>query len=48
MKKVLFDYEVDFEELMDQALNVLSPDHFEMLLDYIKKSLADYEDGEEG
>lgn len=48
MKKVLFDFEVEFEELMDRAFDVLLPDYFEMLLDYVQKCLADYEDRQEG
>ena len=40
---VLYDFEVKFEELLEEALAGLSSDHFVMFLDYIDKSIPDYE-----
>lgn len=37
----VYDYEQEVEELLDKALNNLSPKDYEMLLDDIDKLLAD-------
>ena len=37
----VYDYEEKIEELLDDALNNLSPKDYEMLLDDIDKLLAD-------
>ena len=37
----VYDYEQEIEELLDKALNNLSPKDYEMLLDDIDKLLAD-------
>ena len=39
----LYEFECAFEELMDTALNVLSPEQFEKLKDSISMILVDYE-----
>lgn len=44
MSKTKYDYEHEFEELMDSALNELSPKAFEGLKDDISMILSDYED----
>ncbi len=46
--KTLYDFDSEFEELMDQALNDLSPKQFAKFLDDISMMLADYEDGKDG
>lgn len=46
--KTLYDFDNEFEELMDQALNDLSPKQFAKFLDDISMMLVDYEDGQEG
>ena len=46
--KTLYEYETDFEELMDSALNDLSPSEFNKFLDSISMILADYEDRDDG
>jgi len=43
-KKTLYEFEVEFEELMDAALNELSPAQFEKFKDSVSMILADYED----
>lgn len=45
--KTLYDFDSEFEELMDQAVNVLSPKQFTRFLDDISMMLADYEDRQE-
>jgi predicted Zn-dependent protease with MMP-like domain len=47
-KKTIYDFDNEFEELMDQAVNDLSPKQFAKFLDDISMMLADYEDGQEG
>ena len=49
MGKTLFDFDAEFEQLMDRALNELSPKAFNKFLDDISMMLADYEveDGNE-
>lgn len=47
MRKTRIEYEREFEELMDSALNELSPTAFNGLLDSISMMLSDYEDVEE-
>lgn len=42
--KTLYDFECKFEELMDTALNNLSPSAFERLKDNINMILEDYEE----
>lgn len=37
----VYDYEQEIEELLDKALNNLSPKDYEMLLDDVDKLLAD-------
>jgi hypothetical protein len=44
----LYEYESDFEEFMDSALNDLSPSEFNKFLDSISMILADYEDRDDG
>ena len=46
--KTLYDFDYEFEELMDQAVNDLSPKQFAKFLDDISMILVDYEDGQEG
>ena len=46
-KKTLYEFDNEFEELMDQAVNDLSPKQFTKFLDDISMMLADYEDGQE-
>ena len=43
-KKTLYDFDNEFEELMDQAVNDLSPKQFAKFLDDISMMLEDYED----
>ena len=47
-KKTLYELDNEFEELMDRAVNDLSPKQFTRFLDDISMMLADYEDGQEG
>lgn len=42
MKKTRYDYEDKINELLDEALNKLSPEEFEQLLDSISMMLADH------
>lgn len=42
--KTLYDFDYEFEELMDQAVNDLSPKQFAKFLDDISMMLSDYED----
>ena len=44
MGKTLYDFDTEFEQLMDRALNELSPKAFDNFLDDISMMLADYED----
>lgn len=46
-KKTLYEFDNEFEELMDQAVNDLSPKQFAKFLDDISMMFADYEDGQE-
>jgi len=50
MGKTLYDFDTEFEELMDRALEELSPKAFNKFLDDISMMLADYEveDGNDG
>ena len=41
--KTLYDFELAFEELMDKALNDLSPEQFEKFKDSVSMILSDYE-----
>ncbi len=40
--KTLSEFKIEFVEMMDKALNVLSPEQFEKLKDSISKILDDY------
>ena len=40
--KTLNDFEIAFTEIMDEALNVLSPKQFEKLKESISRMLNDY------
>ena len=40
----LYDFDIAFENLMDDALNNLSPESFRKFIDDITMILADYED----
>ena len=40
----LYDFETAFQELMDTALNKLTPNQFEKLKDSISMILEDYEE----
>ena len=40
----LYDFDRRFEELLDDALNELSPKQFEQFLDDISMILSDYDD----
>lgn len=40
----VYDFERAFEEMMDEALNKLSPEAFEKLKDSISMILSDYEE----
>ena len=42
--KTLYEFENAFSELMDEALNVLSPAQFEKLKDSVEMILEDYEE----
>ena len=46
-KKTLYEFDNEFEELMDRALNDLSPKQFTRFLDNISMMLADYEGEQE-
>lgn len=48
MGKTLYDFDTEFEQLMDRALNELSPKAFNTFLDDISMMLADYEVVEDG
>lgn len=41
--KTLYDFDTEFEELLDKALNELTPNFFAKFLDDITMILADYE-----
>ena len=41
--KTLYDFEVAIEELMDKALNELSPNEFEDLKDKVSMILTEYD-----
>lgn len=43
MNKTSYEYITKIEEILDDALNQLSPKVFEILLDNISMLLADYE-----
>lgn len=42
--KTLYEFETAFQELMDTALNTLSPEQFEKLKDSVLMILEDYEE----
>lgn len=42
--KTLYDFDSAFENLMDDALNNLSPESFQKFIDDVSMILADYED----
>jgi len=42
--KTLYEFETAFQELMDTALNILSPSQFEQLKDSVSMILNDYEE----
>ncbi len=42
--KTLYDFETAFSELMDAALNALSPEQFERFKDSVSMILEDYEE----
>ena len=44
----LYDFDNAFTELMDKALNELSPKQFNMFLDDVSMILSDYEDNQDG
>lgn len=41
--QTLYEFETAFEELMDDALNKLSPEQFEKFKDSVSMILLDYE-----
>lgn len=45
--KTLYDFTSAFEELMDNALNELSPESFERFKDSVSMILDDYEGSDE-
>lgn len=47
MSKTRYDYELEFEMLMDDALNNLSPEAFRGFVDSITMILSDYEDNDD-
>ena len=47
-KKTLYEFDNEFEELMDQAWNDLSAKQFTKFMDAISMMLADYEDEKDG
>ena len=44
MGKTLYEFDLEFEELMDNALSELSPKAFIKFLDDISMIISDYED----
>lgn len=42
--KTLYEFETAFQEMMDEALNTLSPEQFEKLKDSVSMILSDYEE----
>lgn len=42
--KTLYEFETAFQELMDTALNALSPSQFEQFKDSVSMILSDYEE----
>lgn len=44
MLKTLYDFENAFQDMMDKASKVLSPEHFEQLKDTISMILANEEE----
>ena len=42
--ETLYEFETAFSELMDAALNALSPEQFDKFVDSVSMILADYED----
>lgn len=42
--KTLYEFETAFQEMMDEALNALSPEQFEKLKDSVSMILSDYEE----
>ena len=42
--KTLYDFDSAFENLMDEALNILSPKAFKKFIDDINMMLSDYEE----
>lgn len=44
MGKTLYDFDTEFEQLMDNALKELSPKAFNRFLDDISMIISDYED----
>lgn len=44
IKKTLYEFEIEFENLMDDALDTLSPTNFDRLKDNILMFIDDYEE----
>lgn len=40
--KTLYDFETEIDDVLDDALNELSQNEYEKLLDYVTMSLADH------
>lgn len=40
--KTVYDYESEIDELLDEALNELSPEEYDRLLDSVNMSLVDH------
>ena len=40
----IYEFDSEFEELMDKALNKLSPRDFKTFLDHIDQIIADYQE----
>ena len=40
----IYEFDSEFEGLMDKALNELSPRDFKIFLDHIDQIIADYQD----
>lgn len=40
----IYDFDTEFEELMDRALNELPPSLFDMFLDHVDQIVAEYQD----
>ena len=40
--KTLYDFETEIDDVLDNALNELSPNEYDKLLDYVTMSLADH------